>query len=64
MQDSDQKQKAFTIVRVACEKHHDWWETPGSLLAGHYQYLLDDLPPEAVRREFFIHTAAAVKESV
>ena len=63
MQDSEGKQKYFTIVRVACEKHHDWWNVAGSLLAGHYQYLLDDLPPEAVKRELFIHAAQAAKES-
>ena len=55
MQDSQGRQKSFKALRVSCEKHHDWWNVAGSLLSGHYEYLLNDLPPDAIKREFKIH---------
>ena len=49
------EQQAFDPVIVACPKHPDYWNVPGSLLANHLEYLIDDLPPEAIKREFEIH---------
>jgi len=63
MQDSEGKPRHFRVICVACERHIDHWNIAGSLLVGHYECLLDDLPLETVRRELFIHMAQAIKES-
>lgn len=55
MHNSYGEQQAFTPVEVACEQHKDPWNVPGSLLANHLDHLLNDLPPEALVREFRIH---------
>jgi len=55
MSDSRGDQQAFEVMGVSCEKHPDYWNVPGSLLAEHLEYLLDSLPPEALVREFQIH---------
>ena len=55
MSNSRGEQQAFTPIEVACEKHPDHWNTPGSLLANHLERLIDSLPPEAIRREFHLH---------
>ena len=62
MQDSDGRFKAYDVVKCSCEKHQDSWNVPGSLLVGHYENLLKDLPPDAVRREFEIHLLHTLKE--
>ena len=55
MNDFRGEQQDFDAITVACEKHPDHWNLPGSLLANHLEYLLDSLPPEALIREFQIH---------
>ena len=59
---SDGEQQAFCIKEVACERHQDYWNIPGSLLVDHLERLLNDLPPEAVRRELLVHLNHAAKE--
>ncbi len=63
MQDSEGRPRHFVALRVACERHHDLWNVAGSLLIGHYEALLEDLPPDAVKRELLVHIAQAEKES-
>ena len=52
----------FRAVPVACARHHDWWNVPGSILANQLEHVIDLLPPEALIREFQIHLAYAEKE--
>jgi len=55
VQNSEGRPCYFEPLKVACEKHQDQWNIPGSLLVGHLENLLDSLPPEAIIREFQIH---------
>ena len=55
MHNSRGEQCYFEVQRVSCERHPDWWNVPGSMLVGHLEHLLADLPPDAVKREFAIH---------
>lgn len=51
----------FEIVKVACSKHHDFWNVPGSVLAAG-EGLLPLLPPALLRREFDVHLSFAEKQ--
>ena len=62
MQDSRGNHQSFEAIRVACIKHPDPWNIPGSLLANHLERLLESLPPAAVRREFEVHLNYIEKE--
>ena len=62
MRDSSGYQQSFDAVRVACVKHPDPWNIPGSLLANRLEYLLESLPPAAVKREFEVHLNHFEKE--
>lgn len=57
MVDSKGQQTPFAeIARIACEKHHDPYEIPGSLLGGYRNHAyLRHLTPMAAKREFIIH---------
>lgn len=45
----------FEVAVVACEKHPDDWEIPGSLLSGHNAGYIELLSPRALKREFVVH---------
>lgn len=48
--------QAFDVVSVACEKHPDQWNTPGSFTAARgYENLLKFFPNEVLKREFIVH---------
>jgi hypothetical protein len=51
---SDGRPQQFEFQVVACERHKDQWEVPGSLLAAG-EGILDLLPDQLVRREFELH---------
>jgi hypothetical protein len=45
----------FEVSTVACEKHSDQWNVPGSLLSQGLESLLELMPYEAVKREFNLY---------
>lgn len=45
----------WRIFTVACSKHHDPWDTAGSLLSGGAEGYLKHLPPAALLREFQLY---------
>jgi hypothetical protein len=48
--------QAFDVVKVACERHYDQWNTPGSLLAVRgFDALLEFLPNVVLKREFIMN---------
>ncbi len=50
------KESFSEVCDVACEKHTDQWNIPGSFLSGHRNIAyLELLPPAALKREFEIH---------
>lgn len=53
--DSRGVQMPLDVERVACEKHPDSYNIPGSLLAGRLAALVELLPYDALRREFVIY---------
>lgn len=53
--DSRGQQQQFRSITVACAEHRDPWNIPGSMLAESFAAHLNELPPEALRREFYIH---------
>lgn len=54
--DSKGVQMPFEVDRVACEKHPDQHEIPGSLLSGYRNHgYLTLLSPRALKREFVVH---------
>lgn len=55
MIDSRGQQRGATVISVACAKHFDQWNVPGSVLAGELEYLLRHLPRGVLQREFAIH---------
>lgn len=61
VQDPRGVQQAFNSIEVNCEGHHDFWNVPGSMLANHLEYLLDEFPPAALRRELEVHINAVEK---
>lgn len=48
--------QAAECIRVSCAKHHDHWNTAGSLLAAPYGSLWEVLPFSLLLREFQIYT--------
>ena len=54
-QRADETQLPFTVDTVACERHTDQWNVPGSLLEGDVEGLLYSLPARALVREFMLH---------
>jgi|SRR3990172_8434599 len=53
------------IDRVACERHADQWEIPGSLLGGRLgDGFLAYLPPQALARELVVHLEWAINVGV
>ena len=52
----------FRCMMVACSRHPDHWNIPGSILASQLINMLDILPPEALVREFQIHLTHIEKE--
>ena len=59
---SSGKACSFHCMTVACLRHHDYWNIPGSILVNQLVNMLDLLPPEALIREFQIHLAHTEKE--
>lgn len=53
--DSRGQQRASIVLSVACAKHTDSWNLPGSILAGELEHLLPLLPEGIARREFALH---------
>jgi len=49
------EQQLFRIIASSCPRHHDHWGVPGSFLRESFEGRLDDLPAEALQREFQIH---------
>lgn len=64
MLDSRGVQLPLTCISVACRKHPDSWNVPGSLLAGELEHLLNYLPLELLRREFEVHLQYLAGESL
>lgn len=62
--DSKGKQRHFhEVAVVACEKHHDPYDIPGSLLSGYRNFGYMHFMPEAVlKREFLKHINYAERE--
>lgn len=58
----DGRPKAFDILSVACARHRDAWNVPGSVLAGELEGLLPLLPEQMLRREFEVHAANYERE--
>ena len=60
--DSEGKQRPFGFEEVSCEKHHDHWNVPGSLLIKGLDALLWVLPLEALKREIEVNLKHHMKE--
>jgi hypothetical protein len=55
--DSKGQPKCFAVETVACEKHHDAWNIPGSRLVPRLEGILPLLPEGVLQREFEAHLA-------
>ena len=53
--DSLGRQRHFQTEQVACEKHSDQWNTPGSLIIRGLEGLVDILPLPILSREFMLY---------
>lgn len=49
------QQQRFEVVTVACERHPDAWQVPGSLLAGRLEALVHLYPRPVLERELKIY---------
>lgn len=52
----------WRVESVACRKHYDQWNIPGSILSARMDELLPLLPDMAVAREFQLHLAHCERE--
>ena len=52
----------FEPIVATCKDHYDQWEVPGTILHLPVSLLLLDLPPEVIRREFYLHLDYFEKE--
>lgn len=62
--DSRGQSCAFEVVVVACARHPDSWNIPGSVLAGELEELLPLLPPGMLKQELEVHLTYLERESV
>lgn len=53
--DTAGRTRLFEVVHVACERHLDQWEVPGSFLIPRLLPLIDLFPPAAAKREAVVH---------
>lgn len=49
------EQQSFRCIPAPCRQHRDPWDVPGTFLRESFSTRLNDLPPDALRREFFLH---------